>query len=104
MGAHVRLTRSGGIAGLDMVASVDVDDLPAETAAPLRSALAGLASEAEADTGPVVLVPAAGADRYQYDLAVTDGAKRWSVTAHEGALTPAVRAVVDLLLPFASPR
>jgi len=102
----VRLTRSGGIAGLDMVASVDVDDLPAETAAPLRSALAGLASEAEAeaDTNPVVPAPAAGADRYQYDLAVTDGAKRWSVTAHEGALTPAVGAVVDLLLPFASPR
>lgn len=102
MGAHVRLIRSGGIAGLDMVASVDVDDLPAETAAPLRSALAGLEAEAKAHTGPIL--PAPGADRYQYDLAVTDGAKRWSVTAHEEGLTPAVRAVVDLLLPFANPR
>ncbi len=35
----MRLTRSGGLAGLSMVASVDLDELPQETAAEVRAAL-----------------------------------------------------------------
>ena len=38
MGTRVRLTRSGGLAGLSMVASVDLDDLPAAKAKKVRAA------------------------------------------------------------------
>lgn len=108
MGTHIRLTRSGGLAGLEMVASVDVDDLPADTAEEVRSALSGLHAERPHSR------PAAGgekgggrpqgADRYQYDMVVEIDGRRRSLTAQEGDLTPNLRTLVDALLPFAEPQ
>jgi subtilisin family serine protease len=43
-----------------------------------------------------------GADRYQYDLVVTDDGTR-SLTAHDPFVGPGVRAVLDVLLPLAHP-
>lgn len=99
MGTTIRLTRSGGLAGIDMVASVDVEDLPAATGASVRSAVARLGGE-RASAAPA---PAPGADRYQYDLVIETHGERRSVSAHDGALTPEVQAIVDALLPLAQP-
>lgn len=109
MGTRVRLTRSGGLAGLSMVASVDLDDLPAATAKKVRSALA----EMDFETAPAP--PKAGrreapaprswpgaADTYQYDLEVNDGEKR-SITVHDPISSPEMQALLDVLLPLAEP-
>lgn len=101
MGTRLRLTRSGGIAGIDMVASVDIDELPAHTGSSVRSALAGL-DKVEA-AAPPPAGPPPGADRYQYDLVIESDGERRSVRAHDGALTPELRTVVDALLPLAEP-
>ncbi len=98
MGTRIRLTRSGGLAGLSMVASVDLDELPEDTAEEIRAALAELDFDPpEANAGRSA-VP----DAYQYDVVVTNG-KRRSLTAHDPFLSPALRALVDALLPLAEP-
>ncbi len=100
MGTRLRLTRSGGIAGIDMVASVDVDDLPPQTASSVRAALAGVGhGRRTAAHGE----PPPGADRYQYDLVIDAGGEPRTVRAHDGALTPELQTVVDALLPLAEP-
>lgn len=100
MGTHVRLTRSGGLAGIEMVASTDVDALPADEASRLRDALAGIDFDRRAGGAGG---PPMGADRYQYDLEVEDGGRR-ALTAHEPDLSPALKAVIDVLMPRAEPQ
>ena len=101
MGTRLRLTRSGGLAGLDMVASVDVDELPASTASQVHQALARLDTDARAVPAPG---PPQGADRYQYDVEVMNEHGRHSFVAHEPHVPPSLRALVDLLLPLARPQ
>ena len=98
MGTRIELTRSGGLAGISMVASVDVDELPETTARQLRSALA----EVDFDRPAAAAAPPGAADGYQYDLVVSDGRRR-SLTAHDPFLSPAVRKLLDALLPLARP-
>lgn len=96
----IRLTRSGGVAGLSLVASVQVDDLPAGTVEEVRSALAELEAHGKATSKnrrPMA------ADLFQYDLTVETDGKRRSFTAHDGSLTLAAQTLVDLLLPLARP-
>ena len=97
MGTTVRLTRSGGLAGIAMVASVDLDELPPATAEAVRAALAGVDFD-DPGTPP----PPGAADGYQYDVEVKDGGTR-SVTAHDPFLSPGLRSLVDVLLPLAQP-
>lgn len=95
MGTRVRLTRSGGLAGISMVASVDLDELPAATAEQVRTAL----DEVDFDTP----FPAGGApDGFQYDLVVTDDETR-SLTARDPFVGPGLRSLLDVLLPLAEP-
>ena len=97
MGTRVTLTRSGGPAGISLVASVDVDDLPPETAERVRAAL----DEVDFDAPPAP--PRRGAaDTYQYDLVVT-GEETRTVTARDPFVGPGVRALLDVLLPLAEP-
>lgn len=113
MGTRVRLTRSGGLAGLSMVASVDLDDLPAATAKEVQAALADIdfdpppARRAGGRRAAAAPAPPAGrrpgaADTYQYDLEVDDGKKR-SITVHEPVPSPQVQTLLDVLLPLARP-
>jgi hypothetical protein len=98
VGTKIRLTRSGGLAGISMVASVDLDELPEATAEKIRAALDDLdfdPPEARAG-GPSM------PDAYQYDLVVTNRTRR-TVTAHDPFLSPGLRALVDVLLPLAEP-
>ena len=101
MGTRIRLTRSGGLAGLTMVASVDLDDLPEATAEKIRAALEEVdftpSSGARGGSGPPGMP-----DAYQYDLVVTNGRRR-SLTAHDPFLDPALRTVVNARLPCAEP-
>jgi hypothetical protein len=104
MGTRVRLTRSGGLAGLSMVASVDLDDLPAATARKVRSALAGMDFEpapARRKAGRRA-APAPFPDAFQYDLEVKDGKTR-SITAHDPVSSPELQILLDVLLPLAEP-
>ncbi|MGH9266005.1 MAG: protealysin inhibitor emfourin [Acidimicrobiales bacterium] len=98
MGTRVRLIRSGGLAGISMVADVDLEQLPGATADEVRAALAEIDFDAPA-------APAArrgAADAYQYDLEVTDGGTR-RMTAHDPFVGPGVRALLDVLMPLAEP-
>ena len=99
MGTRVRLTRSGGLAGISMVADVDLEELPAATADQVRAALA------EVDFDAPAAPPAArrgAADAYQYDLEVTDHGTR-ALTAHDPFVGPGMRALLDVLMPLAEP-
>ena len=98
---HVELARSGGLAGLTMAAAVDVDDLPAETAGSVRGALDRVDLAALAAAPPTT---PSGADRFQYDLTVTRGDDRRSVTLHESQVPPELRPVLEALMPLAQPR
>jgi hypothetical protein len=99
MGTRVRLTRSGGLAGLSMVASVDLDDLPAKKARKVRSALEGMDFEPPKRRRSA---PAPFADGFQYDVEVDDGKKR-SVTLRDPVDNPELQTLLEVLLPLAEP-
>ena len=95
----MKLTRSGGLAGISMVASVDLDELPPATADQVRVAL----GEIDFDTPFPPKAPRKGmADGFQYDLVATDDTTR-SLTAHDPFVGPGLRALLDVLLPLAEP-
>jgi hypothetical protein len=87
-----------------MVASVDLDDLPAPAAKKVRSALADVDFEpAKArGTGGRRRAPAPFPDAFQYDLEVDDG-KRRSITVRDPIASPELQALLDVLLPLAEP-
>ncbi len=98
MGTRLTLTRSGGLAGISLVASVDLDELPPDTAEQVRAALDRV------DFGaPPAPAPPGAADTFQYELVVAGDETR-SLTAHDPFVTPGMRALVDTLLPFAQPQ
>ncbi|MGE0879456.1 MAG: protealysin inhibitor emfourin [Acidimicrobiia bacterium] len=93
----VRLERSGGIAGLTMVAEVDTD---APGCAP---DLADHARAALSVKAPRRRRPAGAADRFQYDLVMDEAGatKRFSFGESDmpAALEPLVRALIPLARP-----
>jgi hypothetical protein len=92
--AHVRVevTRSGGFAGVVRHAAVDSAQLEPQAA----EALGRLVAAADLE---VPHAPAKGADRFQYDIAVTgaDGHTR-KATVGEGAMSPQLKALVQHVL------
>ena len=66
MVVKVKLVRSGGFAGLDMVAAVDTDDLPADQQDVISRLFA------EDLRGPGVSHPG-GADQFSYQLEIQHG-------------------------------
>jgi hypothetical protein len=88
---RVEVVRSGGFANRQLRAAVDTSELAPDDAARLTQ-LVGRADLAGAAARP--RAPARGADRYQYDLTVTEGARREHVTVTEGELSPELRALV----------
>ena len=70
MGTKVRLTRSGGFAGLSLVALVDLDDLPEETAEKYGPPSTEVDFDPPRRRSGAARMPGA-ADTYQYDLEVT---------------------------------
>jgi hypothetical protein len=63
---RVRLVRSGGLAGLSMVATADTDDLPADQ----RDVVSRLLTEDLRGPG---VSPPGGADQFSYQLEIKQG-------------------------------
>ena len=101
MGTRVRLTRSGGLAGLSMVASVDLDDLPPAKAKKVRAAL-GDVEFTPPKRRSSRAAPTGFPDGYQYDIEVDDGKKR-SLTVRDPVASREVQRLLDVLLPLAEP-
>lgn len=97
----VRLTRSGGVAGLTLVAAVTLDDLPAATLTKVRTALRGLSHPARRARS---VKPAGATDLFQYELVVEepDGGRQL-FSAREGEVTAEMQTLLDVLLPMAAP-
>ena len=98
---HVRYVRSGGFAGLRMVADVDTAQL-AEANAAEASRLEALASAAAAE-------PAAPApdrprpDGYQHDVTITAGGATVERRGWDGAMPPELEALVSALAGHLTP-
>lgn len=99
---RIELVRSGGLAGLSMGTAVRVGDLPPETAAAVDSALSQV--DLDALAAPRASREVSGADRFQYDLDVTDGDRHHRISLAETEVPPQLRPLLDALLPLAQPR
>jgi hypothetical protein len=98
---HLQLVQSGGLAGLTLVAEVEVDDLPADAAVVVRRALATVDLPALAARPPP---PPAGPDRFSYELTVDCAGERRCVRLQEPEVPPELRPLLSTLLPLARPR
>ena len=91
--ARVEVTRSGGLAGIALRTELDTSELPADEASALERLLA------DVDLSAAPGRPAAmGPDRFQYDLSVTRGQDRLSVSLGEGEVPVELRRLLDQLL------
>jgi Emfourin len=98
---HLQLVQSGGLAGLTLVAEVDVDDLPADEAVAVRRALDTVDLTAlAARPAP----PPAGPDRFCYELTVDGRGERRCVKLQEPDVPDGLRPVLTALLPRARPQ
>ena len=98
---RVELTRSGGLAALQQTITVDTEELPEEDARHLETLVGQAHIETLAQRSPL---RGRGADRFQYDLVVSDGGARHEVTASEDVASSELRALVDWVLRHAAGR
>jgi hypothetical protein len=93
---RVDVTRSGGYAGLTLHGTLDTETLAASERSAAEAALERVAA---ADSPPT------GADRFQYDLAITDqhGATR-RLTLFEPDVPAELRAVLGRVLTSGTPQ
>jgi hypothetical protein len=98
---HLHLVQSGGLAGLTLVAEVDVDDLPADAAVLVRRVLDTVDLSALAARPPP---PPTGPDRFSYELTVECAGERRCVKVQEPEVPPALRPLLSTLLPLARPQ
>ena len=93
---RIQLERSGGFAGISRRADVETTRLPAAE----RAEIERLAQAVDLDHLPAP-PPRPGADRFQYELSITDQGRRRSASFVDGQVTPAMRALIDRLLQLA---
>jgi predicted ArsR family transcriptional regulator len=96
---RVELTRSGGLAALQQTIAVDTEELPEQEARHLEDLVEQADIETVAQRSPL---RGRGADRFQYDLVVTDAGARHEVTASEDVASAELRALADWLLRHAA--
>ncbi len=92
---RLEATRSGGFAGLSRRAAIETAELAPEEAASLREQVGELDLDDLARRSPM---RGSGADRFQYDLTVTEEGWSRHVRASEAAAPPALRRLVDRVL------
>lgn len=99
---QIEFQRSGGFAGAVLATSVDARDLPPDEAEELASLVerADLATLAGRAPDPRAGRP----DRFQYDLAVTLGQRRFEVTLGDTDVPETLRPLLDRLLELARRR
>lgn len=89
------MTRSGGFAGLTVRASLDTAELEPEDAQELRTLVEHAGLDELSRRSPL---RGTGADRFQYDLTVTEGERQRRVVAAEAAAPPELRALLERVL------
>ena len=91
----VTFRRTGGLfAGNVLVASVSVADLDDAQQETLRQCLEQADLDALAERSPIT---GTGADTYQYNITVDDGAKRSEVTVTQTAVPENLRPLIEWL-------
>ncbi len=93
-GTRIELARSGGLAGITVRSSLDTSQLPPEEA----EAVEALVERADLGRLPAPEPRPGGADRFQYDLAVTRGEERHVVSVGETEVTPELRQLINEVL------
>lgn len=93
----VELRRSGGVAGISLVATMDAGDLPADQA----EVVAGLLSDDPAPSAPAP--PPPGADRFAYELRLDDGQRARTIHWDEPEVPEAARPLLASLVRRARP-
>ncbi|APA99363.1 protealysin inhibitor emfourin [Nocardia seriolae] len=92
---HVEYRRSGGLAGLDMTADVDVEDLPADQ----RRCVEALMTDAR----PASSGADGSADRFTYKIVISDGDRTWTHSWGETQVPEAVEPLLATLAERAHP-
>ncbi len=88
----VEVRRSGGFAGRVTEHTADAEALDQPAAEELRRLVAALEV-----ADPPADARSRGADRFQYDVTVQQGAGRRRFSADDGALAPELRALVQFV-------
>jgi hypothetical protein len=91
----VELKRSGGFAGSIRQARIDTAELDPVQAAQYVVLVDRLDVDELRRLGAV---PQSGADRFQYDIAISRGGQRQAVTVSEGAVTEELQVLIDRML------
>jgi hypothetical protein len=98
---QIAFERSGGFAGVTLGVSVDTATLPPGEAQEIE----GLVRQANFFEIPSQSQTAGrGADRFQYDLTISDGSQRHHVTVGETAVPDTLRPLVQHLTELARRR
>ncbi len=95
---RVEFVRSGGFAGLRMVASVDTQTLPQDQAHEVELLVV---NSGFFDLPEQIQTQASGADRFQFRVLVTDGNRSHSVTVGEAAVPKNLRPLLDYMTELA---
>jgi len=93
---QVRLVRSGGLAGLRMVATADSEDLPADQ----QAVVSRLLTEDLRGSG---VSPPGGADQFSYQLEIQHGDRTVRRHWQEPEVNEIVRPLLDSLTRQAKP-
>lgn len=96
---RIEFRRSGGMAGLTLVAVVDTATLAPGAAADLVAAV----ERADLDRWAALPTHSDGADRFQYHLSLQRGHDRSSFTIGESAVTPDLAPLLQALVAVARP-
>ena len=93
---HIEFRRSGGFAGISLLATATADQLPGDHEARLRGLLT---------SGQVPQEPGApsGADQFHYQLSLDDGQRRRSFAWDETQVPAEIRPVLHSLTRLARP-
>lgn len=99
--------RSGGIAGLDLVAECAGSDLPedhAQVARDLLDAPAGAAERGGPGTVPSSARSLPGADRFTYTVHISEGTRHRTFTWSEGTVPTSAEPLLTTLGGLAAPQ
>ena len=99
-GLQVRYVQTGGLAGLRMVAEVDVDALSADQSLRLRNLVDAAVA---AQPAPVVENPRLR-DGFHHEIVVQRGAETVHIVVRDPAVPDAVGALIAELAPLAKPQ
>jgi hypothetical protein len=92
---RVELTRSGGLAAVEQSTALEIEALAERDAERLKALVEAIDLDDLAQRSPL---RGKGADRYQYDLVVSDQGRRHEITVSEDAAPPELRVLADWLL------